>query len=194
MGALPPFKTDVKMLLPSLGRGHILLATIQIIILLWSTVLLPPYLKSFSSAYEMDCLFLPKGALYFMLGNLDPAFRSRLEAINLVALFKSDLLRRYTLDDILKPFIDELKTLHTVSVHFCCLCLIASVLCIQTGLSLTVGNKQYCFTGTLIAFVGDTPALSMIGGFKEGVSFAMRKCRHCMATDSQIQTKVNVIA
>lgn len=50
-----------------------------------------------------------------MLGNLDPALRSRLEAINLVALFKSDLLKSYTLDDILKPFIDDLSTLYLVS-------------------------------------------------------------------------------
>ena len=30
----------------------------------------------------------------------------------------------------------------------------------------------------------------LVGGFKEGVNFAMRKCRQCMATYSQIQTKV----
>ena len=30
----------------------------------------------------------------------------------------------------------------------------------------------------------------MVGGFKEGVNMAMRKCRCCMATDQQIQTKV----
>lgn len=45
--------------------------------------------------------------------------------------------------------------------------------------------------GTLVAFVGDTPAVNMVGGFKEGVGMAMRKCRHCMATFSQIQTKVH---
>ena len=52
-----------------------------------------------------------------MLGNLDPALRSRLEAINLIALFKSYLLERYSLDDIIKPFIDDLQKLHNVSVH-----------------------------------------------------------------------------
>lgn len=57
-----------------------------------------------------------KGAVYFMLGNLDPALCSRLEAINLVALFKSDLMKDYSLDysldDVLKPFIDEIHKLH----------------------------------------------------------------------------------
>lgn len=52
-----------------------------------------------------------------MLGNLDPALRSRLEAINLVALFKSQLLKTYSLDDILKPFIDDIQKLHTVSAQ-----------------------------------------------------------------------------
>ena len=127
-----------------------------------------------------------------MVGNLDPAFRSRLEAINLVALFKSDLLQRYTLNDVLKPFIDDLKKLCTISVLACYNTLIRALsIIMKSGLSLTIGDKMYCFRGTLLAFVGDTPALSMIGGFKEGVGFAMRKCRHCMATDNQIQTKVS---
>ena len=56
------------------------------------------------------------GAVYFMLANLDPALRSRLEAINLVALFKSDLLERYSLDDVLKPFITDLCQLSAVSL------------------------------------------------------------------------------
>ena len=42
----------------------------------------------------------------------------------------------------------------------------------------------------MLAFLGDTPAANIAGGFKEGVSQAARKCRYCMATDSQIQTKV----
>ena len=45
--------------------------------------------------------------MYFTLANLDPAVRSRLEAINLVALFKSELLVNYSLDEILTPFIKE---------------------------------------------------------------------------------------
>ena len=36
------------------------------------------------------------GAVYFMLANLDPALRSRLEAINLVAFFESRLLDKYS--------------------------------------------------------------------------------------------------
>ena len=53
-----------------------------------------------------------------MLGNLDPALRSRLESISLIALFNTNLLTEYSIDDILKPFIEDLKDLNTVSLIF----------------------------------------------------------------------------
>ena len=54
-----------------------------------------------------------------------------------------------------------------------------------------IGEQWHIFRGALIAFVGDTPAINMVGGFKEGVGMAMRKCRHCMATIDEVQTKVD---
>ena len=45
--------------------------------------------------------------------------------------------------------------------------------------------------GALIGFVGDTPALGRVGGFKESVGAAFRKCCECMATESQIQLLVS---
>ena len=53
-----------------------------------------------------------------------------------------------------------------------------------------IGETWHIFHGALVAFVGDTPAINMVGGFKEGVGMAMRKCRHCMATNDEVQTKV----
>lgn len=58
------------------------------------------------------------------------------------------------------------------------------------GWSVNIDGQQHIFRGTLVAFVGDTPAVNMVGGFKEGVGLAMRKCWQCMATYDQIQTKV----
>ena len=58
---------------------------------------------------------------------------------------------------------------------------------------MTIQDSIYNIEGALIAFVGDTPAVNMAGGFKEGVGGAMRKCRHCLATNSQIQIKVCII-
>lgn len=65
---------------------------------------------------SLDRHYNPLGAIYFMLGNIDPALRSRLEAINLVALFRADLLKNYSIDLILQPFIDDLRKLASVSV------------------------------------------------------------------------------
>ena len=45
-----------------------------------------------------------------------------------------------------------------------------------------------------MSFVRDTPAVNMVGGYKEGVGMAMRKCRQCMATDNQIQAKVYYVS
>ncbi len=53
-----------------------------------------------------------------MLGNLHRAFRSRLEAVNLVCLFKSDLLEKYSINNILRPFIEDLKKLQEVLLAF----------------------------------------------------------------------------
>lgn len=44
--------------------------------------------------------------------------------------------------------------------------------------------------GAILCLLGDVPASNFMGGFKEGVGFALRKCRACMATQEKIQTKV----
>lgn len=56
---------------------------------------------------------------------------------------------------------------------------------------MTIGDCH--LKGRLVAFVGDTPAVNMVGGFKEGVNLAMWKCRQCMATYDQIQANVSCI-
>jgi hypothetical protein len=57
------------------------------------------------------------GAVYYTLGNIDPALRSRVEAIHLLCLFPCELLERYTFDDIMRPFIEEVKQLNESSGH-----------------------------------------------------------------------------
>lgn len=46
----------------------------------------------------------------------------------------------------------------------------------------------YLLTRTLLAVVADTPASTLLGGFKESVGRAKRKCRHCLADFDQMQT------
>ena len=55
------------------------------------------------------------GALYFTLANIDPALRSKVEAINLLCLFPYNLMESYSFDDILKPFIEEVEQLSQVN-------------------------------------------------------------------------------
>ena len=47
--------------------------------------------------------------------------------------------------------------------------------------------------GTLLLTLADTLAAHQLGGFKVGVGFALRKCRECMATRSDLQNKVTTI-
>ncbi len=61
---------------------------------------------------------------------------------------------------------------------------------IQDGISVSMSGKTYKFYGSVLLLLGDTLAAHDIGGFKVGVGFALRICRHCMATRELSQTKV----
>ena len=56
----------------------------------------------------------------FLLGNIDPALRSRLDSIYLIALFQANLLETYSFDSIMDPFVSDLKKLSAVRMlsHF----------------------------------------------------------------------------
>ena len=57
------------------------------------------------------------GAFYFTLGNISPKYRSKLKSIQLLALVKSTLIKKYGMNTILKPVVKDLKAL--VSSNFC---------------------------------------------------------------------------
>ena len=68
----------------------------------------------------MSCyifVFKYVGAIYFSLGNLDPALRSRLEAIHLVCIFPYTLLDVYRMDDVLTPLMTDTKKLQMVGIY-----------------------------------------------------------------------------
>jgi len=54
-----------------------------------------------------------------------------------------------------------------------------------------VNGETVYLRGTLILGCGDNPAANLMSGFKSLTS-AFRKCRSCMATASDIQTKVSL--
>ena len=107
---------------------------------------------------------------YWSLANIHPSCRSKLSAINLLAVAKSVDLKNvdaaFHSDSparrkLLEDFRVSLHKLGTEGIKF-----------IHCG-------TEYLKKGGLIAVIGDTPALQVIGGFKEGVSFAYKKCRTC---------------
>lgn len=128
-----------------------------------------------------------------MLLNLHPAYRSSLHSIQLLAVVKSTLLKRYSIDAILRPAIEDLKELAKDVSYFTyemvCICYIIELCAFirVVDVNLTVQGIQVDYFGAskqlygcLVAFIGDTPAAALVGGFKEGVGGASRGCRTCM--------------
>lgn len=48
---------------------------------------------------------------YYQLANIYPEYRSKLKSIHFVAIVENKYLKKYGIDMILKPFIDELNLL-----------------------------------------------------------------------------------
>ena len=51
---------------------------------------------------------------YYTLTNIDPTLRSRLHAIMLLAVANSQVINTYGIDEILKPFVEEMMELESV--------------------------------------------------------------------------------
>lgn len=66
----------------------------------------------------------------------------------------------------------------------------------QSCITFVQGIEVDCFGttrqyfGILVAFLADTPAAGLVGGFKEGVGAASRGCRTCMIKSEDLCTKV----
>ena len=117
-------------------------------------------LGSPSGKYKLGCVF-------FTLGNIRPLHRSALKSIFLA---KSTTIKANGMDSILKPFIDDLKTLYDV------------------GIKVTYGGNEEIWNGALLVFLADNLAAHELGGFKESFSFARRFCRSCLTNKEYSQS------
>lgn len=98
---------------------------------------------------------------YFTLGNIPPHLRSSLHVIQLVAIAKTSHARGVNaLQNLLADF---LHTLNELSV----------------GIDVDLFGTQMRIRGALVFVSADTLASNWLGGFKEGVSFAVKNCRAC---------------
>ena len=113
------------------------------------------------------------GCLFFSLGNIRPQYRSTLKSIYLVAVAKSQGITRYGIDVFLRPFVEDLKRLYIDGI---------------------TGPLHKTYHGALLAFLADTPAAHLVGGFKGSMSFAYRICRTCMITKDSAQTCKTILS
>ena len=58
------------------------------------------------------------GMFYYTIGNLRPELRSTQRAIQLIACATAPNIKRYGFETILKPFIDDIKSLAEVMIKF----------------------------------------------------------------------------
>ena len=65
---------------------------------------------------SQKCLICIPGAFYYLLGNLHPRFRSRIDNIQLLALAKYSTVSKYGIDRILKPAIEDICKLESVCI------------------------------------------------------------------------------
>ena len=56
------------------------------------------------------------GLLYYSLGNLAPVLRSTLRSIHLLSISKYEIITTYGIDELLKPVIDDVLKLESVSI------------------------------------------------------------------------------
>lgn len=62
----------------------------------------------------------------------------------------------------------------------------------QDGVDINCHGETINYTGSLVLFVGDTPAANLVAGFKEGVGGAEQKCRTCYTNAMQMKSLVSV--
>ena len=127
---------------------------------------------------------------YYTLGNLRPELRSTQRSIQLIACITCPLLKKYGFEAVLKPFIDDVNILATVSHHSIIYSYFAFFpsFFLQHGIEIEVDGHVRSVKGTVLALLADTLAAHQLGGFKIGVGFSLRKCRTCMATAEDMYT------
>ena len=103
-------------------------------------------------------------AFYFLLGNLEPKYRSQLDVIQLVALVKATDVKKFGLEKVLQPLLEDIQFLET------------------TGITVKKEDHTFHFHGTISFIASDNLGAHFLGGFQENFSTSKRGCRFCMAT------------
>ncbi len=105
---------------------------------------------------------------YYSVGNLDPKFRSKHCAVRLLAIANAALVKKYGIESILQPVIQDLAQLNE-------------------GVVMNVNGAERVVYGKVVICAGDTLGQHYWGGFKEGVGVAHQKCRTCYCSFEKMQ-------
>jgi hypothetical protein len=108
---------------------------------------------------------------YVAFANIPPEYRSKLSCIFLLAIAKSRMIKLHGLGKLLKDFI---QTVNRMS---------------SGGITIAVNGVEHLVEGSVVMAPADTPAANVLGGFKEGVGFAYKKCRTCLISGNDIKVK-----
>lgn len=100
------------------------------------------------------------GAIYFTLGNLTKFARSKTEHIFLASLFRSAHVKRFGINAVLRPIVNELKGLETCGIYF-----------------PTLGERVPVRT---IFFVADNLAAHTVAMMSENFYSSKHGCRFCL--------------
>ena len=90
------------------------------------------------------------GVVFFTVGNIHPKFRSSLRAIHLLIVPPYPVIAKHDLDEILKPFLSDLRVLS------------------DTGVDIDIDGEVRTFHGALLCFQADNLASHALGGFNGG--------------------------
>ena len=105
---------------------------------------------------------------YYTIANLCPKFRSKHCAIHLFAIANADLVKKYGINIIMQPLVDNLNILYR-------------------GCNMEFNSVEKVIYGKVLC-AGDTLGQHCWGGYKEGVGVAFQKCCHCQCALEQMQT------
>ena len=86
----------------------------------------------------------------------------------MVGIARSKDVKKFGLHDIHRDFMTTIKELST------------------NGIPMKIGDENIVIKGDLINAVCDTPA-AVLGGFREGSAFAVKPCRRCNGSKSEIK-------
>ena len=135
-------------------------------------------------------LFMYTALFYYSLGNISPQYRSMLWNIQLLAVARSPTLQKYGPDRILEPIMKDIKVLEQV-LWLLSLYMYDNNFLLKAGVDVTVEGVEHNLKGTVTFVPGDNLASQCLGGYKS-LSSALRKCRHCLAVNEGMQTKVSI--